>query len=273
MIWTPSKKIITSRHRQRGNLVLTILPGQDPFFSETTLLLYGDETAVDEQVITATKGGTWTWTIALGPGSTYGEVSNDQTKFGASSLRARGLTVANFWGWEGPNIQSITDFDIGAGAFTVELHVYPVEDVNTTYLFAAWDATQGKKAWYLNFDADRRYNFAYSTDGSSQAFPIAQMGPVDGVPLNQWSHIACTRNDAGLMSIWQEGALVGSVAGVTATFGKPAALLNLNILSEARNNDPNMGQSETYAANFRITKGVARYTAPFTPPDARYPNF
>lgn len=274
MIWTPSKKIVTSRHKQRGNLVLTILPGQDPFYGETTYLVYGDEAAVDAQTLNPTKGpGTVDWVVTTGPGSTYGEVSADQTKYGASSLRGRGLTGANFWGWRGPDMNTTTAFDFADGAFTMELHLYFVEDVSTHYLITAWDLNQGKKAFRWEIDPDRRYGFGYSTDGSNQSFPISQMGPIDGVPLNQWVHLAVTRNAAGLMSIWQEGALVGSAAGVTATFGKPAALLYVTLGAESRANVPNQNQSEAYHANFRVTKGVARYTAPFTPPDARYPNF
>jgi hypothetical protein len=75
---------------------------------------------------------------------------------------------------------------------------------------------------------------------------------------NQWYHIAVTR-ESGVCKIWLDGQLEGSRStpeNITATTGY--------ILSATYNNSGIVGHVE----DFRITKGLARYTANFTPPTA-----
>jgi hypothetical protein len=76
------------------------------------------------------------------------------------------------------------------------------------------------------------------------------------IASNQWYHIAVTR-ESGVCKIWLDGQLEGTRTtpeDITATTGY--------ILSATYNNSGIVGHVE----DFRITKGLARYTANFTPP-------
>ena len=78
------------------------------------------------------------------------------------------------------------------------------------------------------------------------------------IASNQWYHIAVTR-ESGVCKIWLDGQLEGTRAtpeDITATTGY--------ILSATYSNSGIVGHVE----DFRITKGLARYTANFTPPTA-----
>lgn len=80
-------------------------------------------------------------------------------------------------------------------------------------------------------------------------------------PLNDglWHHVAVTRQ-SGTMRLFVDGASQGSVAS-TVSFSMP---IGTRICSR----EDNAGYFTGHLDDFRITKGVARYTENFTPPGA-----
>lgn len=80
-------------------------------------------------------------------------------------------------------------------------------------------------------------------------------------PLNDglWHHIAVTRQ-SGVMRLFVDGASQGSVAS-TVSFSMP-------IGTRIGSREDNAGYFTGHLDDFRITKGVARYTENFTPPGA-----
>jgi hypothetical protein len=76
---------------------------------------------------------------------------------------------------------------------------------------------------------------------------------------NTWNHFALVRNGANL-TLYHNGVSAASVANVSSTSFADAYTLKLGV---ARGTSfPFNG----YMSDFRVTKGVARYTATFTPP-------
>lgn len=83
--------------------------------------------------------------------------------------------------------------------------------------------------------------------------------------INQWNHIAVTRN-ANTVTIWLNGASVGS--STTATTGAWVGTNVFAILGGGRNygNGNIISFPGGYISNFRVIKGLPVYTTAFTPP-------
>ena len=84
------------------------------------------------------------------------------------------------------------------------------------------------------------------------------------VPIDTWTHLAASRG-GGTVRLFIDGVVVSS--GVL-----PVNLSDAATLIGYRNASYN-GYLNGYIDDLRITKGVARYTANFTPPTAAFPNF
>lgn len=82
------------------------------------------------------------------------------------------------------------------------------------------------------------------------------------VPLNQWSHIAYVRKNSAF-TIYINGAVAGTyTTAVSYTAGATNFFVD--------GNGSSFPLTTTAMDELRITKGVARYTAPFTPPTAPF---
>jgi hypothetical protein len=89
----------------------------------------------------------------------------------------------------------------------------------------------------------------------------------NAIALNQWNHITWQRS-SGIFKIFVNGSSSNSVA-FTNNITLPS--INSSIGSSGLFAD-NIYSSQGYIDDLRITKGVARYTANFTPPTQAFPN-
>jgi hypothetical protein len=80
------------------------------------------------------------------------------------------------------------------------------------------------------------------------------------VATNTWQHVAITR-ESGTIRLFVNGVLDGGSVGNTQS-------LSINTIGKSIYRGFYNGRMD----DFRITKGVARYTASFTPPTAAFPN-
>lgn len=85
----------------------------------------------------------------------------------------------------------------------------------------------------------------------------------NAVALNVWHHIALTRSGS-TVSLWLNGVLVGTYS-FSGTVGANA-IWAIGAFDNTQS-DPMRG----FIDEFRLTKGVARYTSAFTPPTAAFP--
>jgi len=83
------------------------------------------------------------------------------------------------------------------------------------------------------------------------------------VSLNTWNHVAYTRNGSTLTRY------INGTANGTATW---SANLTGSSFLIGGSTAGNVGYLTGNIDDFRITVGVARYTANFTPPTAAFPN-
>ena len=214
----------------------------DPYFSSVSLLLHCD----------GTNGGT-TFTDS-GPASrTVTRVaaitSTTQINYGSASGSFDGssayLTSA-----------SNAAFAFGTGDFTVECWTYNTGTTSRQSAIYDLGATNSAGSFALFAISG---NWTIRTNGTSTDLTY----PVSSAHLNAWVHLAVVRI-SGVITFYINGVSVatrtaaGDITQSTPYIGKLGSFGGYNYLG--------------YIDDLRITKGVARYTANFTPPTAAFPD-
>lgn len=147
------------------------------------------------------------------------------------------------------------DWAFGTGDFTIEFGLV-LDAVTTMTLLSIFDTSVG---WFIRSLQSGGQKFVFG-HGASELINVSWTVPVTaGVT----EHIAITRQGTTL-SVWQEGALLATVSDST-NFTQGTKALRLGSLDGLTQfTDGTIGA-------VRITKGLARYTAPFTPRLCFYP--
>lgn len=176
------------------------------------------------------------------------QISNAQAKWGSTSISFDGtgdwLLV--------PNAQPQ---QLGTANFTVEGWIR-LNAINTAYgVISKGTATTG---WSVNITSGNKLQFSYTATQLTGATSLA---------ANTWYHFAVVRNGTGTgnLKIYLDGVSDATSAGaVTDNFNQTNSMyVGANRTGgEALNG---------YVQDARITNGVARYTANFTPPTAAFP--
>lgn len=152
-----------------------------------------------------------------------------------------------------------TDYEVGSGDFTVEFwfKVPNVSGQKTLFAFQA-DFHIGI---FLN---GNRMNCFASSNGSSWDIISGDTGGSYGagytdVTANVWHHFAWVRSGS-TWTMWLDGQMDRQLTGITATVFSRNEALNVGRWGNA-------GYfMNGYIKDFRLTKGVARYSLPFAPP-------
>lgn len=152
---------------------------------------------------------------------------------------------------------------LGTGSYTIEAWVYIT--AYKSALAPIWDTLPVGGAGARNnstvfFIASTGKLVAFSR-GSSYAQSSG------AVPLNTLVHIAESRDGSGAIRHFIGGTLDGSV-GVSAVDDNQGGL-NVGVLGDSAGNTA--AHFRDWLVALRVTKGVARYTANFTPPSAPFP--
>lgn len=215
--------------------------GADPYFSNVSLLMHGDGTNGSTTFVDSSSNN-----FTITPVGNA-QISTTQSKFGGASMYFDGsgdyLTVSN-------NV----DLQFGTGDFTIEGWFY-VFSQDKTYLslFSLGSYVSGILLRRQATGTDRLYinSTAYNYD---QTF----------FPASTWVHIALTRQ-SGSINLWIDGTSRLSVANSSSI--SPTLDLYIGTSQHALADVWN-----GYIDDLRITKGVARYTANFTPPTEPFPD-
>ena len=149
------------------------------------------------------------------------------------------------------------DWDFGTGDFTVEFHIRFAVLMTQTLIGNYLTGSGTDKGWLIQLQSNMDIRFLQGdTSLLDQAWPnIAQ--DVD-------FHVAVTRSGTDLRA-FVDGVQTGSTITDSTDFASSVQPLRLGILDGSiQDTDGNIGA-------VRVTKGVARYTANFTPPTTFYP--
>ena len=214
----------------------------DEHYASVTLLLHGDG---------ANGGATFTdsSSYARSPLSVVGcTTSTEQFQFGT----AAGKFTSTLDG-AAVTYTSSPNFDF-AGDFTIEFWCY-------------YDATLSYAGGYGRFIACRR---VYDNVGvgtwrlGRDVWQNLQTGVIfqfaTSPAVNTWAHVAISRT-SGLIQAFINGVLVGAYADTT-NYSNPQPLL----IGRDRDGPGRFTPFGGYIEDFRITNGVGRYRASFTPP-------
>ena len=212
----------------------------DPDFANVSLLLHGDGTNGSTTIVDSSPSPKTV--TAVGDA----QISTAQSKFGGSSIAFDGtgdyITAANDIG-----------FAFGTGDFTVEMFAYFGDLSNFSTLVSTRDANNSTTGWTIGVDASERpyfYTNGFNILGTS-------------LSLNTWHHLAVTKSGTDLR-LFVNGSQIVATVSDTNDYTNQTLAIGAVVTS---------GQNFTgYIDELRITKGVARYTANFTPPTAPFPD-
>lgn len=233
------------RSRQRGFLLNPFRfggtpPGDtDPYFSNVSLLLHMDG-----------ANGSTTFTDSSGTPKTVSgtggaKISTTHSKFGGASLLLNG--TSGYLSTPGNSA-----FAFGTGDFCVEMFIRTTAMTERVLV----DQYDGDGSWQFSIRNGKLswYSDSYVLAGSSL-----------GIADNALHHVAADRS-SGVLRFFVDGVQDGSVSLATNYTKTPTLAIGAQVFS---------GAGSWFPGNIdelRITKGVSRYTANFTPPAAPFPN-
>ena len=214
----------------------------DPYIGNVSLLLHGDGANGSTTIVDSSPSPK---TVTV-----FGDaqISTAQSKFGGSSLVFDGT---------GDYVEaaSSAEFALGTGDFTLELWYYHISGTDTGICANNSGLSAG-----INFTVTPFNNFRAYTGTNGLNIFDSSSGPT----ASTWQHLALVRS-SGALTLYIDGTAAGTAdwtgvnAGNTATFSVGSAFGNARF-------------TNGYIDDFRITKGIARYTANFTPPTAPFPD-
>jgi Concanavalin A-like lectin/glucanases superfamily len=223
----------------------------DPDFSSVALLLHFDGS---NGGTTFTDSSSYARTISVSNGSPT--TVSSPVKFGTAAGEFTGTT-------DGLSTPHAAELSFGNGAFTIEFWIY----LNSNYAFGRpvlYKRTTGFYEYRVVLDGGGSVVMT-GTTGASQFFNVQSTA----IPLGAWTHVAIAWN--GNVGPTGDGVTRIFLNGVNTQTGGAGGTFNTTnpgILEVGYTNQL-VNQCNFYLDDLRITKGVARYTAAFTPPGAQ----
>jgi hypothetical protein len=163
--------------------------------------------------------------------------STTQVKYGTTSITFPGSSSA-YLDCGAPLIPA-------SGAFTIECWCYPTGTAASQQLISQYVGLQ-----LMYYDTANKFTITG---------PTVNIASTSTYTPNAWYHVAVTKTAAGAWTLWVNGTSQATGSD-TGAIGQP----NTTLGCRPGGGLPFLG----YLDDVRITRGVARYTAAFTPPTA-----
>jgi hypothetical protein len=186
------------------------------------------------------------------------QISTAQSKFNGSSGLFDGtddyVTAADS-----------ADFNFAAGDFTIDFWMRPIAQTDAALYHQREGVGNGEVYILWQGTTDQKVYFFANTTLAVTVADIRTTGTVS-LPNDTWNHVAFVRNGATPLFF---------IGGVSQTLTTVTAFGTLPDLAD----DPRIGAYKSatpileyngYLAEYRVSKGIARWTANFTPPAGPY---
>lgn len=218
----------------------------DPYFSSVSLLLHmdgtnGSKTFTDSSnsAISVTANGN-------------AQISTTQYKYGGASGSFNGVSTTYLSAPAG------SAFNFGTGDFTIETWFY--SNITITSPFILDLRTTFNLAWGFGSDSGNLGKL-YWFNGTVYQEASAT------VSSGQWYHLAYSKSGSTGRTFINGNQAFTLTDTVNYAISNPTARFGIRYTGNSGTTPLN-----GYLDDFRVTKGVARYTSNFTPPTAAFPN-
>ncbi|KKN59226.1 hypothetical protein LCGC14_0544530, partial [marine sediment metagenome] len=217
----------------------------------TKLMLHGDgsdtsQTITDEVSHTVTAVN-------------QAQIDTEFKKFGTGSILFDGtgdyLTVPDSGEW-----------DFGTAKFTIDFWIR----LNTTdYMYIIGQYEDGTKYWFLSKDDNGKLNFVALDNGSAISFNLQSTNALL-TSTGTWYHVAVVRYGTGQnnMYMFVDGDLKSNNWQVTMEADE--SMPEVSSLLYIGQRGDNTSYMNGWLEEFRLSKGIARWTANFTSPTSAY---
>lgn len=224
----------------QGSPIIT--PASDPYFNNVSLLLHMD-----------------------GDGNTFADASSNNRVISANGNITQSAIQSKFGGKSASFLNSNNNylsvpyssgFDFGTGDFTVEMWLYLNSITGQTSLFSATTPN----GFSVEFQNSTSIGILRAETEWRSVVSVS-------TPIGQWFHLAVSRA-SGIVRWYINGSKIGSDQSDSYNYS-----MNGGGAFIGRYGNNNIaGAIDGYIDEIRITKGVARYTANFTPPTTAFPD-
>lgn len=180
-------------------------------------------------------------------------ISTAQSKFGGSSVGLDGSASCRL------SVASSSVLEAGSGDFTIEMFARPTATPGTAGFMIYRPNASGYPNFSISFRSTGKIEAYFSRNTPATAPTVLNSSA--SLTLNTWTHIALVKSGTSVK------LFIGGVLDTSVTIADhpPTGLSTLTYI----------GSDATYAFtghldSIRVTKGVARYTATFTPPSVDF---
>lgn len=224
----------------------------DPYFASVVLLAVNNAGADGSTTFTDQSSSAKTITVV---GNTQWDTASAPTGMSASGL----FDGSGDW----MHVPDSVDFTFGSGDFTIEISFRTASTGEAgAHLTSKWSPATGAGTFALRLlGTQLRFNYNFSA-----GFDNLAINSSTAIALNTWYHVAIVRSGTTI-TMYLDGVSVGSAAVSTNSLNDNAGKLYIG----AAQNESTSDDWNGWLGPLRITKGVARYTANFTPPTLPYP--
>lgn len=184
------------------------------------------------------------------------QIDTAQSKFGGASGLFDGagdrLTVPDSADW-------LLDGGSDANEWTIDFWVRHNGDPGTSIMGYVGQVTDGSNIWTFRLN-NNNLQFIVVASGTTTINIQNAWNPAG----DTWYHVACVKQGVTGYKMFVDGTQVGSTQTDTST------LPNLTGVLQPAGGSAEQGEFSGWMDEIRISKGIARWTANFTPPNVPY---